>query len=44
MSRCGFIVPAVKNRLSGGKAAYSARMRHMDVIRGERLFKEFGEY
>ena len=44
MSRYGFIVSAVKNRLSGGKAAYSARMRHMDVIRGERLFKEFGEY
>ena len=44
MSRYGFIVSAVKNRLSGRKAAYAARMRHMDVIRGERLFKEFGEY
>ena len=44
MSRYGFIISAVKNRLSGGKAAYAARMRHMDVIRGERLFKELGEY
>lgn len=44
MSRYGFVVSAVKNRLSGGKATYAARMRHMDVIRGERLFKEFGEY
>lgn len=44
MSRYGFVVSAVKNRLSGGKAAYAARMRHMDVIRGEQLFKEFGEY
>ena len=44
MSRYGFIVSAVKNRLSGGKAAYAARMRHMDVIRGERLFEEFGKY
>ena len=44
MSRYGFIVSAVKNRLSGGKAAYAARMRHMGVIRGEQLFKEFGEY
>ena len=44
MSRYGFVVSAVKNRLSGGKAAYAARMRHMDVIRGERLFKELGEY
>ena len=44
MSRCGFIVSAVKNKLSGGKTAYAARMRHVDVIRGERLFKEFGEY
>ena len=44
MSRYGFVVSAVKNRLSGRKAAYAARMRHMDVIRGEQLFKEFGEY
>ena len=44
MSRYGFVVSAVKNRLSGRKAVYAARMRHMDVIRGERLFKEFGEY
>lgn len=44
MSRYGFIVSAVKNRLSGRKAAYAARMRHMDVIRGEQLFEEFGKY
>lgn len=33
MSRYGFIISAVKSRLSDGKAAYAARMRHMDVIR-----------
>ena len=44
MSRYGFVVSAVKNRLSDGKAAYAARMRHMGVIRGEQLFEEFGRY
>ena len=44
MSRYGFVVSAVKNRLSGGRAVYAARMRHMGVIGGNQLFKEFGEY
>ena len=44
MSRYGFVVSASRPEVAKGKVAYSARMRHMDVIRGERLFKEFGEY
>ena len=44
MSRYGFVVSASRPEVAKGKVAYSARMRHMDVIRGEQLFKEFGEY
>ena len=44
MSRYGFVVSASRPEVAKGKVAYSARMRHMDVIRGERLFEEFGEY
>ena len=44
MSRYGFVVSASRPEVAKGKVAYSARMRHMDVIRGERLFKELGEY
>ena len=32
MAQYGFVVSAVKNRLSGSKATYSARIRHLDVI------------
>ena len=44
MSRYGFVVSASRPEVAKGKVAYSARMRHMDVIRGERLFEEFGKY
>ena len=44
MSRYGFVVSASRPEVAKGKVAYSARMRHMDVIRGERLFEEFGTY
>ena len=44
MSRYGFVVSASRPEVAKGKVVYSARMRHMDVIRGEQLFKEFGEY
>ena len=44
MAQYGFVVSAVKNRLSGSKATYSARIRHLDVIRGDDLFKDFGKY
>lgn len=44
MSKYGFVVSASRPEVAKGKVAYSARMRHMDVIRGERLFREFGEY
>ena len=38
MSRCGFVVSASRPEVAKGKVVYSARMQHMDVIRGERLF------
>ena len=44
MSRYGFVVSASRPEVAKGKVVYSARMRHMDVIRGERLFEEFGKY
>ena len=44
MSRYGFVVSASRPAVAKGKVVYSARMRHMDVIRGERLFEEFGKY
>ena len=44
MSRYGFVVSASRPEVAKGKVAYSARMRHMDVLRGERLFEEFGKY
>ena len=44
MSRYGFVVSASRPEVAKGKVVYSARMRHLDVIRGEQLFKEFGEY
>ena len=33
MSRYGFVVSASRPEVSKGKVVYSARMRHMDVIR-----------
>lgn len=44
MSRWGFVVSAAKNRLSGSKATYAARIQHMDVVRGEALYKEIAQY
>ena len=35
MSRYGFVVSASRPEVAKGKVAYSARMRHMDVIRGD---------
>ena len=36
MSRYGFVVSASRPEVAKGKVVYSARMRHLDVIRGRR--------
>jgi len=43
MSRWGFVVSAAKNRLSGAKATYAARIQHMEVVRGTELYKEIAK-
>ena len=35
MSRYGFVVSASRPEVAKGKVVYSARMRHVDVIRGD---------
>ena len=42
MSRYGFVASASRPEVAKGKVAYSARMRHMDVIRGVWLEDEGG--
>jgi len=44
MSRWGFVVSAVRNKLSTTKATYCARVQHMDVLRGDELYKELAQY
>lgn len=44
MGRIKFTVSGAKNPLSKGKIIYSGKVRHIDTIRGKRLWKEQHRY